>query len=260
MSSEIQLLVRADDLGSSHAANLACDKALREGIARSVEIMAPCSWFPEAVSLLKNLPTGCDVGVHLTLTSEWPNVKWRPLTPCPSLTDDQGFFLPRIWPRNDEDICLRNMPWEIEEVEAEFRAQIELCQARILQLNHLSYHMGCNDADPKIGALCQYLCNEYDLALDPFTSGFQSVSRAPRSDNLNTESEIHHCLDSLTPGKWILIDHPSLDTPEMQGIGNDEGPRVARERQSFTDACRSSKIKELIRRRGIELVSYGQVC
>jgi predicted glycoside hydrolase/deacetylase ChbG (UPF0249 family) len=36
---EIRLIVRADDIGSSHAANLACIKSYREGIARSVEVM-----------------------------------------------------------------------------------------------------------------------------------------------------------------------------------------------------------------------------
>src|SRR5512137_1929999 len=61
------LIVRADDLGSSHAANLACIESYRNGIARAVEIMMPCAWVPEAVKLLAEDP-GLDAGVHLTLT------------------------------------------------------------------------------------------------------------------------------------------------------------------------------------------------
>ncbi|MBD5778508.1 ChbG/HpnK family deacetylase [Pelagicoccus sp. NFK12] len=257
MTAEIQLLVRADDIGSSHAANLACVKALRDGIARSVEIMAPCSWFPEAVSLLKDLPAGRDVGVHLTLTSEWPNVKWRPLTHCPSLTDELGYFLPRIWPRFDGDLCLRNRPWKRDEVEAEFRAQIELCQAQLPELNHLSYHMGCNDADPRIGTLCRELAVEYELAADPFAAGFKSIPLAPKSEIANTTERLHQALSCLQPGKWILIDHPSLDNEEMQGICNVNGRKIARERQHFTDACCSPSLLELIRHRNIQLVSYA---
>jgi len=49
---EIQLLVRADDIGSFHAANVACIESYQNGIARSVELMAPCAWFPEAVKML----------------------------------------------------------------------------------------------------------------------------------------------------------------------------------------------------------------
>ncbi len=95
---EIRLIIRGDDIGSTHAANLGCIKSYQEGIMRSVEIMVPCAWFPEAVRMLNENP-GLDVGVHLTFTSEWDNVKWRPLTNAPGITDDQGFFFPVIWPK-----------------------------------------------------------------------------------------------------------------------------------------------------------------
>lgn len=80
------LIIRGDDIGSCHAANVACIRAYKEGIMTSVELMVPCSWFPEAVKLLNENP-GLDVGVHLIMTSEWENFKWRPLTWAPSLTD-----------------------------------------------------------------------------------------------------------------------------------------------------------------------------
>ena len=82
--SAIYLLVRADDIGMAHNANEACMHTFREGIARSVELMAPCAWFMEAVRLLDACPE-YDVGVHLTLTSEWENIKWGPLTAASSL-------------------------------------------------------------------------------------------------------------------------------------------------------------------------------
>ncbi|MDQ8197131.1 ChbG/HpnK family deacetylase [Pelagicoccus enzymogenes] len=259
MPSGIKLLVRADDLGSSHAANLACMKAVRKGIARSVEIMAPCAWFPEAITLLKDLPEDRDVGVHLTLTSEWPNVKWRPLTSCQSLVDSQGFFLPRIWPRYDDDLCLRNRGWNLDEVETEFRAQIEVCLANIAQITHLSYHMGCDNADPKINSLCKRLGDEYGLASDPFVAGYKSVPRKGKSKGNDVTTEILDALASLPPGKWILINHPSLDVQEMRGICNAEGRDVARERQLFTDACCSPAIQQLVRNRNIQLISYSAI-
>ena len=89
----IRLIVRGDDIGSSHAANLACIQSFREGIVRSVEVMVPAPWFPEAVRMLKDNP-GLDVGVHLTLTSEWDNCKWRPLTGPSSITDADGILFP----------------------------------------------------------------------------------------------------------------------------------------------------------------------
>ncbi|MEN6428795.1 MAG: ChbG/HpnK family deacetylase, partial [Phycisphaerales bacterium] len=92
-SGAIKLVVRADDIGSCHTANLACIQCYREGIVKNVEVMAPCPWFNEAAKMLRENPV-FDVGVHLTLTSEWENYKWGPLTQSASLVDGQGYFFP----------------------------------------------------------------------------------------------------------------------------------------------------------------------
>ncbi len=96
----IRLLIRGDDIGSSHSSNVACIESYKNGIMRSVELMVPGPWFPEAVRLLSENP-GLDVGVHLVITSEWNDIKWRPLTCCPSLVDKDGYFYPMIWQRPD---------------------------------------------------------------------------------------------------------------------------------------------------------------
>jgi len=79
----IRLIVRGDDMGSSHASNEAAVRCFRDGVMRDVEVMAVGPWFPEAARLLRENP-GLDAGLHLALTSEWDNVKWRPLTAAPS--------------------------------------------------------------------------------------------------------------------------------------------------------------------------------
>jgi len=105
---EFRLLVRADDAGSSWSSNVGCLRACTEGIARSVEVMMPCAWTSHAAEILNNQPK-IDVGIHLTLTSEWDAVKWRPLTQAKSLTDDLGNFLPLLTPRDgDRRPCLAN--------------------------------------------------------------------------------------------------------------------------------------------------------
>ena len=89
------LAIRIDDLGAFHSVNEACIQTYQSGIARSVEVMPVAAWYPEAVRLLKENP-GLDAGLHLVITSEWENVKWRPLTHCPSLTDENGYFYPMM--------------------------------------------------------------------------------------------------------------------------------------------------------------------
>ena len=83
--------MRADDMGSFHAANVACMDAYKKGVATSIEVMVVTPWFSEAVRMLRENP-GIDVGLHMTFTNEWDNIKWHPLTHCPSLVDSNGYF------------------------------------------------------------------------------------------------------------------------------------------------------------------------
>ncbi len=92
-----RLIVRGDDMGYSHSGNIALIKSFKEGIESSIEVIVPSPWFPEAVKLLNQNPTA-DVGIHLAITSEWDNVKWRPLTECPSLVDPDGYFFSNGFP------------------------------------------------------------------------------------------------------------------------------------------------------------------
>ena len=100
-----RLIVRGDDMGYSHSGNEAIMASSVRGVQSSIEISAPSPWFPEAARMLEALPA-VDVGVHLALTSEWDNVKWRPLTAAPSLRDADGVvFLKRP-----------ELPWDANQV------------------------------------------------------------------------------------------------------------------------------------------------
>ena len=133
-----RLIVRGDDMGYSHAGNEAIVKCFKEGIESSVEILAPSPWFPEAVQLLAENPK-IDVGVHLALSSEWDNIKWRPVSDSPSLRDPDGYFYPMIFPnKNYPGQSLVENKWRVEDVEKEFRAQIELVRKKVPRVSHLS--------------------------------------------------------------------------------------------------------------------------
>jgi len=256
----IKLIVRADDIGSSHTANLACIQSYREGIARSVEVMAPCPWFNEAAQMLRENP-GYDVGVHLTLTSEWANYKWGPLTQGPSLVDANGHFFPMTSQRADfpPNTGFLESKWRIEEVENELRAQIELAKRMIPQVSHLSSHMGTPTCTPELRSLVQRLSKEYKLPIDtPGAKHFRWAADSKASAE-QREAALVKALEELQPGVWILVEHPGLDTPEMQGIGHKGYWEVASHRDGVTKAFCSPKVKEVIKKRGIQLVSYGDM-
>ena len=258
-NSEIYLLVRADDIGSFHAANVACIESYQNGIARSVELMAPCVWFPEAVKMLKENP-GYDVGIHLTLTSEWSSVKWRPLTYCPSLVDKDGYFFPMVW-KNDNfppNSSISEANWKIEEVEQELRAQIEISMKYVPQISHLSNHMGFTGLDPKLKALVEKLAKEYKL--DTETNNLQRFPGWGR-DAKPEERIDKFCenLEKLTPGKYLFVEHPAKDSEEMKTVGHKGYENVGLVREWVTRVFTSEKVKQTIQKKGIKLISYADL-
>ncbi len=258
----ICLLVRGDDIGSSHSANMACIESYRNGIMRSVELMVPGPWFPEAVRLLNENP-GLDVGVHLVVTSEWNDIKWRPLTCCPSLVDKDGYFYPMIWQRDDfpKGTALKDASWKIEEIEAEFRAQIEMAKKHVPHASHLNCHMGCEGCDPQIGALVKRLAEEYGLNINPREKGFKGIALWDRNDTTaaaRIESTVK-ILQNLKPGRYLFIDHPGYDTPEMRAIWHTGYENVAADRDAVTRVFTSDEVKKTISEKRIKLVSYKEL-
>jgi predicted glycoside hydrolase/deacetylase ChbG (UPF0249 family) len=104
-------VVHCDDIGMCHAANTGAFEALDRGPATCGSVMVPCPWFREAADLAGSRPD-VDLGVHLTLTSEWPHYRWGPVagaSAVPSLLDDQGYL-----PRTTQEIARRGEPREVE--------------------------------------------------------------------------------------------------------------------------------------------------
>lgn len=254
----IRLIVRGDDMGFSQASNEASIRCFREGVMRDVEVMAVGPWFPQAARLLRENP-GLDVGLHLALTSEWDNVRWRPLTTAPSLVGRDGTFHPMVWPHPHygKERALREQPWKLAEIERELRAQIELTKREIPHLSHLSDHMGFQSLGPDVAALVKRLAGEYGLDIDAEALGARGIGwygkPASPADKVASFSRL---LEELGPGTWLFVDHPALDTPEMRAVGHVGYENVAADRQGVTDAWTSPAVREIVRRRGIELIGY----
>lgn len=261
-----ELIVRIDDMGAMHSANKASIDCYANGTATIVEVMPVAGWFPEAVKMLKENP-GLDVGVHLAITSEWDNVKWRPLTPCPSLCDEAGYFLPMMnRNKNYPGKSILESAWDLDEIEREFRAQIELCLKEIPWTSHISGHMGALAFSPKVKDLVSALCEEYGLvALDHASScellGYESVSYAgPRGTLKERIQSMINMLDKMQPGhRYLFLDHPAYDDSEMETVSHIGYENVAADRQGVRDAICSKQFKKALADRGIKLVSVRDI-
>jgi predicted glycoside hydrolase/deacetylase ChbG (UPF0249 family) len=140
-----RILAHLDDVGSS-AGSVVAWKALREaGVVRSASVMVPCPWYRAAVEDWHGAPDQ-DLGVHLTLTSQWQTYRWRPLIgPVKGLTDDEGYFHHR------PDAVVRNA--DPAAVADEIAAQIERALTDGIKPTHLDAHMGTVFLEPFIDAL-----------------------------------------------------------------------------------------------------------
>ena len=245
----IRLIIRADDMGMSHATNQACIAAYTEGIARSVEIMVPTPWFLEAVQLLKEQPD-YDVGIHLVLNAEWSNLKWRPLTSAKSLTDSNGYFFPTPWKGSPDFPSLHDHQPDFTEAATELRAQIEMAKKNLPRISHLSTHMGFEDSNPALKKIVEELSVEYQLPLlkKPAIESFPG--------NPKTAAAFIEQLSKLQPGKtYLLVTHPCFDTPEMETVFTPTDTNVGAARAADLSMITNKRLIRLLKRYNIDLIS-----
>jgi len=255
---QIRLIVRGDDMGFSHAANVGCIKAYQEGILTAVEIMVPCAYFLEAVTMLKENP-GLDVGIHLTLNSEWENIKWGPITNAPSLVDENGNFFPMTWP--DEAYpphrALGTAKWQLAEIERELRAQIELALYHLPHCSHATPHMGFHTISPRVNQLAFDLIKEYNVDANIRFLPFNDVSLF---ENAFTPEEMIasavKVLENIEPGTWQFYEHPGMIIEGEEGAWHIGAEDDAIYRDAVTKALTSNRLKDVIERRNIELIGY----
>jgi len=253
-----RLIVRRDDMGAAHAINEAIMKCHKEGIQTSIEVIVPAPWFPEAVKMLADEPRA-DVGIHLALTSEWDNVKWRPVSDCPSLRDADGYFFPMIYPnKNYPKQSLTENDWQLPDVETELRAQIELGLKHIPHVSHLSSHMNCTGIGDSVLALVKKLAIEYRLDIEPSELGVKNVGYiGPRGTSEEKIASFIKMLEGLEQDTtYLFVDHPGFDTPEMRAIHHIGYANVAPDRQGVTDAWTSPRVRDVVKARGIQLIRY----
>ena len=263
-----ELVIRIDDMGALHSVNVASIDTYQNGIAKSAEVLVVGSWFPEAVKMLKENP-GLDVGVHLAITSEWENVKWRPLTDCPSLVDENGYFYPMMGPNPaypGQSIMEQMENFKINEIEKEFRAQIELALKNIPNVTHISGHMFSTAFNPEVTALVQRLSEEYGLPSIDRAEAFRQYNfvyvgyEGPKATFEEKVESFIKSLDLMEEGKrYMFVDHPAYNDSEMQTVMHVGYEDVAVDRQGVTDLLKSEKVLKAIEERGIKLININQL-
>lgn len=278
-NSDRVVVFHADDIGMCQATVSAYRDLVDFGLISSAATMVPCAWFGETAVYCRDHQTihpHLDMGVHLTLTSEWATYRWRPLTtvdPASGLLDEQGFF-----PHTSAAVAEKG---EITAVQTEIEAQLAQALAAGMDVTHLDSHMGSIFVPhfmPGYIALAQRhglpaLVMRWDKATLRWlgfaeetavlmiqqqqqleASGFlmfDHLAMMPLDNPHDRVTQAKQQIDQLPPGLSYLILHPAQDTPELRAIAPDWPSRVA-DYEAFT----SDKLRHIVADSGVHVIGY----
>jgi chitin disaccharide deacetylase len=255
------LIVNADDFGLCYAINAAITGTLQAGLVRSTTVMVPCPWALHAMRWLSDHPE-YPFGVHLTAISDPADYRWGPVTSAervPSLTDRAGYFY-----RFDRMPALLAQ-LELDQLETEFRAQIEAVLAAGLRPTHLDWHALRIGGRADISDLLIRLAKEYGVALRVRGRAWieqvqgQGLPCADYDfldsyllDPAQKAGRYAELLHELPAGlsEWAV--HPGLDSGELLAIE----PEGQHERQADFDFWNSQEAHHMVRQEGIVLLDY----
>ena len=204
LSAQRVVIPHVDDLGVSHGANRAFLDLAQSGRVTCGSVIVPGPWFRE-IADAAGVDPSLDIGVHLTLTSEWETCRWAPIStvsPASGLIDSDGYF----W-RDLAGVRRNLVP---EAAEAELRAQIERAFASGMRPTHIDAHMAAAMLPELLGVHVQ-LGREYNLfpvlprsiSWAPDTQAYQTIVAALDADCVPV---VDHCRGTLAVEPEKLAD------------------------------------------------------
>jgi predicted glycoside hydrolase/deacetylase ChbG (UPF0249 family) len=269
------VIIHTDDIGMCQATMSAFADLVDFGLISSGAVMVPCPWFPQVAAYCRQVPL-VDLGVHLTLTSEWDAYRWGPIStrdPASGLMDEEGYFHQRSAQLQEHG--------DAAAVQLELQMQVDRAVAAGIDVTHVDTHMGAVAQVEFIPAYVQLAIQHRlpvmilrldevgwrEIGLDQETAAFATqlvrqleAQGLPLLDHLvglpldRPEDRVAlamEAFDELPPGLTHFIIHPAQDTAELRAIAPDWPSRVA-DYEAFT----SKELRDAVRDSGVQVIGY----
>ena len=274
------LLLHCDDIGMCPEANSAAIHYLGGGFLHSAAVMMPCPNAVEMIEWAKEHPAE-DIGLHLTLTSEWEHHRWGPVSDPAKV---QGLIDPdgKLWHEVPDVV----MHASAKEVETEIRAQIDKSIALGYRPSHIDTHMGTlfgtvdylkafmkvaedyhipaniiDGSDPEVAQnfkkasgyplTKEIISAEYEYSL-PKLDNFTSVPEGATYEI--KRANFFKLVESLKPGLTEIIFHPSVPTDNLKTITGTWQQR-GWEAQLFSDPV----VIQFLKDKGIIITNWKEI-
>jgi predicted glycoside hydrolase/deacetylase ChbG (UPF0249 family) len=265
------LIVHADDLGVAHSVNAASIKAFETGLVSSGSIMIPCPWLPEIAAYARANPNA-DLGLHLTLTSEWKLFRWGSVLPkdrVSSLFDAAGYFYPT------ESEAASHI--DVKEAEMEIRAQIARAKSLGLQPTHLDSHMGTLYQTKELFEVLLRAGRENKLPMRiarqqvnsiPYLSSLMGpddvvidnvVTIGPEVSAAEWKKYYLDAIENLPAGVTEMIVHLAYDDQEMKAIAFEHPNWGSEWRQRDFDFVTSNEFRNALKMHNVKLITWREL-
>ena len=263
------LIIHADDLAVAHSVDVATFDALEKGAISSASVMVPSPWIAEVAAYAKAHPNA-DLGLHLTLTSEWETYRWGSVAPVDkvqSLLDSAGTF-----PRDEKVVAATAKPLEVER---EIRAQIDRALALGIRPTHIDSHMGALFTTPELIATYVKVARDYRLPFLALRGDPHAAPQPPLTDKdvlldavIIAGPEVPRdqwkafylkSIANLKPGLTEIIVHLGRDDSELQAVTVNHEPYGSAWRQRDYDVVTSPEFKKALQDNHVILVTWKEL-
>jgi len=292
-----RLIVNADDFGLTAGVNRAIAEAHEHGIVTSTTVMANSRAAAEATELSRTAAGDqpLSIGCHVVLMDGEPLL---PADKVRSLLEPSNNGAHRFRDSLD-DFVIASFRHKLnpDEIEAEAAAQIERLQASGIQPTHFDTHKHAHMFPAVlrpllraaklrgVGAVRNPFGQVWPLPLSNLLRTHQVWKRFAQLNVLRKLAGPFHrevdshglrttdgslgvlatgsldlklfttMIDNMPEGAWEFVCHPGYNDAELDGVRT----RLRQSREQELQLLTSPEAKELLRRRGIELISYHEL-
>ncbi|MDG2397494.1 MAG: polysaccharide deacetylase family protein [Flavobacteriaceae bacterium] len=264
------LIIHADDIGVSHSVNVASFKAFKSESISSGSIMMPCPWVLEVAEFSINNPN-YDLGLHLTITSEWKNYKWDGIT---SSNEIKSLLSNNYFYDNTNDI---KKYADAEEIRKEIQSQIDFAKKIGINPTHLDSHMGALSVRPDI--IKVYL----EVGKTNRIPVFTPIQFKPLLEKINwDQSEIvwvdkyfmmngngvpedkwfdfyANIISNIKSGLNVILVHLGKDNEELKAVTIDHPAFGSKWRSLDLKVLESQEFKDLLLKNNIKVINWRDI-
>ena len=264
------LIIHADDLGLSRSVNKASFSALKKGHINSASVMMTCEYIDEVGKFAIENPE-IDLGLHLTVTSEWRDYKWDGVSDSsiiPSMIDKKGHLYD-----NKKKFVLNANPSDLKK---ELQSQIDFAISIGINPSHIDSHEGALFFNQDLFKTYLEIGEENKLPVfvpklvaAHFDNEFPKPKNvvvienffmaSPEIEFSDWENYYTGILNNLEPGLSEIIVHLGFDDKEMQDITVDHPNFGSKWRNLDYDVISSEKFQNALDNNNIKLVTWREI-